>query len=298
MKFAIFFKRNTRRIRIDATEFNFINTLWANKKMKRLIFILSITIAGIIASFYDAYWGLLLYEWYAFASPLELSHETLVGSRLSLIVASVVVVTTLAQKKQLMVSSSCTFFCLGFLFICFCSLAVKLQFSLSFIASEIELIAKLILMALIVPVLLTDLKRIRLFILVVAISTGFLGCYYGVFGLFAGSSKILGPGRIGDNNGYAVWLVTSVPFIYFIGLQLKKRWMFIASRFIFFGNLLAIALTFSRGGLLACILVCALLFFYMRNKALLVILAFVALPPLVYYTSVIFLIRTRRAQSL
>ena len=88
------------------------------------------------------------------------------------------------------------------------------KFSLQYIFSAIELVAKLIVMTLVIPVLVDSLSKLRYFVLTIAVSGGLMGAYYGLFGLFAGSKQITGPGRIGDNNGYAVFLVALLPYIF------------------------------------------------------------------------------------
>lgn len=231
--------------------------------MKRVIFVLLVTTVGILASFVDSFYGLLLYAWYSFASPLDLTFGALQGSRLSLVVGFIVIATTLIQKKSLLKLHLVSAFLIAFLFCCFASLAMTGVFDLRTIFSQIELIAKLIAMTLITPTILTNTKKIRLFILVVAISVGVLGAYYGIFGLIAGSKKIIGPGRIGDNNGYAVLLVSSLPFIFFAGkyleLPFKKNFKIPILVGFFLANIVAIMLTFSRGGFLSACLVISLL---------------------------------------
>lgn len=234
--------------------------------MKRVIFILLVTLVGIIASFYDAYFGLLLYSWFSFASPLQLTFGELDGWRLSLLVGIVVIVTTLHQRRQLFVSSPLSYLSIAFLGACILSLAAPMHFSLSYVVGEIELIAKLIIMTLITPVLVVTLPRLRSLILVIAVSTGLLGFYYGVFGLLAGSISITGAGRIGDNNGYAVWLTGTLPILYFAGSQLKQPLQKLGARAVLFGNILAVLLTFSRAGLLSTGLCLSFLVFQMKNR--------------------------------
>ena len=67
--------------------------------MKRLIFVLLITATGVIASFIDAFYGLLLYTWYSFSSPLELTFGQLEDTRLSLLVGAVLILTTFPPQK-------------------------------------------------------------------------------------------------------------------------------------------------------------------------------------------------------
>ncbi len=238
--------------------------------MKRVLFVILITCVGIIASFVDAFYGLLLYNWYSFSSPLELTFGQLENTRLSLIVGAVVALTTFHQRRQIVVKHRITLLAVFFVFVCFCSLAAQSRFSVGYILSELELLVKILIMCLIVPVLVTSVSRLRIFILVIAISAGFLGAYYGVFGLFAGSRAIYGPGRIGDNNGYAVFLASLLPFIFYGGRHFPLRmpdWLRgMITCGLLAANCLALVLTYSRGGFLAGSTVLLLLATRLRSR--------------------------------
>lgn len=237
--------------------------------MKRILLISLITVVGLASSFIDAYYGLLLYTWYSFASPLELTYGALEGSRLSLIVALVVLATCFIQRGRLLPKHLLVYLGLSFVFVCFSSLAWRGVYTLGTLASQIEVMAKLIFMALLAPLLVDTLPKLRWFIATIAISAGVLGAYYGVFGLFAGSQSISGPGRIGDNNGYAVLLVAVLPFIAFsfsnLEILTKAYLAKLVTTGLLVGNVVAICLTFSRGGFLALCVTSLCLFFFIRN---------------------------------
>jgi len=254
----------------------------------RVAFILLITGIGIAAAvFINAFYGLLLYAFYAFASPLELTWGALEGSRLSFVVAALVIITALMQKQKIIFKHSIVFLSITFLFFCYISLAVKENIA-PFYWDQLYLLARVITMALVASAMIDDARKLRLYILAIAVFIGFLGAYYGIFGLFAGSTDITGPGRIGDNNGFSAWLVTALPFIYYSGLQLKKKSWRILSKIIFIGNIIAIMLTFSRGGFVALVVVLALLFFTIKRNiiifALIAACLFIFLLPSVDYS--------------
>jgi O-antigen ligase len=254
--------------------------------MKRTIFVLCISLLGIAYAFVDAYYGLLLYTWYAFASPLELTYGTLAGSRLSLTIAAIVIATTFQQKKQVVAHHILSLLMGLFLFGAFLSLAFSMQFSFSYIVGELELLFKLLFMAALAPVLINSIERLRYFIVAIALSVGILGFYYGVFGLLAGSTSISGPGRVGDNNGYAALLVGNLPLLALslphIPLLASKFQKIFVTLALVSGNILASILTFSRGGFLALSVVLILLLLnvkmlWTRILTWLIILPFLAL---------------------
>jgi len=238
--------------------------------MKRAIFVLCITLVGIILTFVDAYFGLLLYTWFAFASPLELTYGFLSGSKLSLIVAATLVIACLQQEKILFKKHILSLFLFLFIFACFLSLLKAENFALKYVISEIELIAKIIFIAALTPALIKTPKKLRWFIFTVAVSVGVLGFYYGVFGLFAGSKSIRGQGRIGDNNGYSVFLASALPFIFYsmrhVKLPISSLVQRLSTAALLLGNVIACALTFSRGGFIALCAVIVSLLLNVKSK--------------------------------
>lgn len=232
--------------------------------MKRLIFILAISLIGIWASFLDAFYGLLLHTWYTFGSPLELSFGKLSGSRLSLVVGAVVIIFTIQQHQRIFIRSAMTTLSIVFVASCFASLAISMKYDLISSIQITELIGKIVLMALVAPVILDSPQKIRVYIIVMTASSALLGAYYGTFGLIHGSREIVGPGKVGDNNGYAVWLTSTLPFIYLLGCRIPGLSARIFLWLLFLGNLLAIMLTFSRGGMIAALSV--MFFLLLQNK--------------------------------
>lgn len=253
--------------------------------MKRIIFIIGVTLIGIWAAvFKDVFYGVLLYAFYSFASPLELTWGALEGMKFSFVVAGIVLTSALVQKQKLIPSHKITFLCILFPIFCYISLGIRESVS-PYASYWIQLLSRTILMTLVAALLVDNAQKLRIYILAIAIFTGGLGAYYGIFGLLAGSTSISGPGRIGDNNGFAVWLNTALPFIYYGGLQLKnKSWRYLSKVF-FGGTILAIVLTFSRGGFVTLVVVLALILFNIRKKVILFFLIIVASVSILFLAS-------------
>ena len=85
---------------------------------KRIVFILAITGVGVIASFTDAFYGLLLYTFYSFVSPLELTWGGLAGARFSFMVGGVVILSALMQRRNIFPKHVIAYLCILFLFFC------------------------------------------------------------------------------------------------------------------------------------------------------------------------------------
>ena len=85
--------------------------------MKRIIFILALTVGGILASLLiDAYYGVLLYTFYSFTSPVDVTYGGLAGLRLSFIVAGVVIMSASIHRQNMFPKCSITFLVVLFVF--------------------------------------------------------------------------------------------------------------------------------------------------------------------------------------
>lgn len=246
--------------------------------MKREIFIIVITIVCIWLSFFsDCFYGLLLYAFYQLVSPLALvPWSGLSGARIAFVVAFFVILSALKQRQKLIINNKVTIFCILFLLVCFISLAVRKDASPAN-WDKFWVLTKLIIMLFVASGLINDLKKLRMYFLAVAIFIGPLTAYYGFFGLMAGSWSIVGPGggRFGDNNGYAVFLNMLLPFVYYAAANLKKRsWRFFG-KIIFAGNIIAVMLTFSRGGFITLMAVLFLIVFNKKRKLIIFLLCFI-----------------------
>lgn len=240
--------------------------------MKRIAFIIIVTILGVRASLItDSFYGILLYTFYAFASPVELSWGLLTGTRISFFVAGTVIIGAIIHRQKIILKNRIIAFLILFLFFCYLSLAIRQDASPADWV-RLQLLLRIGVIAIISAVLIDTPQKLRLYILGIAAFTGILGAYYGFAGLLAGSTSIIGPGRVGDNNGYSVWLNVSLPFIYYAGLQLKKlSWRYLA-KIVFLGNILAVVLTFSRGGFITLLALLGLVFVNIRTKQILLFL--------------------------
>jgi len=247
----------------------------------RTLFVILVTAIGLAATvFSDAFYGVLLYTFYCFASPLELLWGALEGSRLSFIVAGTAIICAFIQGKKLFIKHRLVFLLALFLFISYSSLAVRHDAS-SADWDKLELLSRIIIVSIFTAALIDTAEKLRVYILAVAAFTGILGAYYGIWGLFAGSQQIAGPGRVGDNNGYAVWLNMSIPFIYYAGLQLKDKSWRILAKIVLLGNMIAVMLTFSRGGFIALLVASVMMFVSVKKKVILfagiIFVAFIAM---------------------
>lgn len=132
--------------------------------------------------------------------------------------------------------------------------------------------SKLIVMALLTSTLLTNQKRIRYFLLLIAASIGFYGFKGGLFSLLTGGNyMIYGPGDsiIGANNSIGLALNMCLPVFWYLA-QEERGWIRWLLRATFLLSIPAIMFTYSRASALTVPIV-LLALFAGRGKLLLVL---------------------------
>jgi probable O-glycosylation ligase (exosortase A-associated) len=147
--------------------------------------------------------------------------------------------------------------------------------------APLNLYSRIILMSLLIVVLVQTFEHLRLLILVMAGSLGFIGFKFGLFGMRGGGVQFSEgyAGFIGDSNGLALAMVMTIPLCWYAIPLVKTRW---AKASFALGTLFSIAtvvLTFSRGCALG--LVAVLILIALRSKrkvGILVVLAFFTAP--------------------
>ncbi len=128
---------------------------------------------------------------------------------------------------------------------------------------------KAVAVALVTTGLVRSRRRLRILLLLVAFSIGFLGVKHGVFGLVRGGVRFdHGPGGLmKDNNSFALGLNMALPLLVAIATTDRQRWIRLAAAGTALLSLLTIFFTFSRGGLLTLAVVGALLVWRTRQRA-------------------------------
>jgi probable O-glycosylation ligase (exosortase A-associated) len=144
-------------------------------------------------------------------------------------------------------------------------------------------VAKILLMAAIVPLLIYGPTRIRWLLLVVALSIGFFGIKGGIFTILTGGSfTILGPrggGFISTNTYIALAFVMTGPLLVALARSEPNTWLRRALYAAGALTLFSVPFTYSRGALIG--LVCVVGLMFLRARAKLVLLV-VAIPLAIY----------------
>jgi putative inorganic carbon (HCO3(-)) transporter len=148
--------------------------------------------------------------------------------------------------------------------------------------NKLLFVFKIFLMSFVSTMLIHGKNRVRIFILVVALSIGFYGIKGGIFTLATGGNfKIWGPDGsfIGDNNSIGLALNMIFPLFVFIAREESNRYLQLGLKCA--APLIAISalFTYSRGALLGLVVVSMLIFPKLKRKGLVI---FLLLPVVIF----------------
>jgi probable O-glycosylation ligase (exosortase A-associated) len=143
---------------------------------------------------------------------------------------------------------------------------------------------RVVLMALLIPLLVRTEREFQMLFLIIAFSLGTLGVKFGAWGLLHGGVRFTQGygGMLSGNNEIALGLAMATPLCWYarrLSIARWARWLFLAMTV---GCIAAVVMTYSRGGALA--LTAALVLIIMReNRRLLTfVVIFVLAAPAVY----------------
>ncbi len=221
-----------------------------------LLIIIAISIP---ISFFRPYFGILVWTWITFLNP----HRYTWGFMYNFPVAAVVAVPTLAgclftsninkhflKRETLLLVGLWIWFCITFLH----AMQVPLfQAHLADAKLEWVRVSKVLLITFTMILLVTSQQRLKLLLMVTALSFGFLAIKGAIFGFRTGGGyRVWGPpdSFIADNNSFALAVNMSLPMLFYLARDEKRRayrWLFYL---VFACGVLSVVLTYSRGGLL------------------------------------------------
>lgn len=135
--------------------------------------------------------------------------------------------------------------------------------------AEWERVMKEMLMIFITIAVLNSERDVKLFAWVVGLSLGFYGAKGGIFTIVSGGSNhVLGPPEsyITDNNDLALALLTTIPIIWYLSLQVTHKWLRYGLIALAGLTLTAVAGSYSRGALLGGAAMLGMLWLKNKNK--------------------------------
>ena len=246
--------------------------------------VISIILVSLPIGIIRPYYGILVYAWVTYMYPQMLAWsfaQTFPVAKLAALSACAGIVINLAadlaplpkRENIVMVLLWCMF-----------------TFSSVFAVYQREAwkqwqdVSKLILMSLLTSTMLTDRKKVRYFLLVVALSIGFYGIKGGIFSIrLGGNGMVVGPGTsvIGANNSIGLALNMCLPMLWYLAVE-ERGFIRRALQIAFFLSIPAIMFTYSRASAVTLAVVLLALILKGRNAvtllAILLIAALIAVP--------------------
>lgn len=127
---------------------------------------------------------------------------------------------------------------------------------------------KAILITVLTTGMVRDRRRLRILLLLIVFSIGFLGAKRGLFGLLRGGARFHdGPGGfMSDNNSFALVLCMILPLLVGLALTEKRQVVRLAAAAVAALCTLSVLFTFSRGGFLTLCLVGSMLVWRSRRR--------------------------------
>ena len=254
--------------------------------MLRTIFVFAILFPGVIAGLFNRYAALLIYIWFALFRPQEWMWWDISNLRLSLVLGLLLVVPSLLTGVFPYIAHPISIGCILFLIS-----GLLGQFS----AYDpgigwywLDFLFRLVLVCLLAVTLISDQRRFRLALIVVAVSFGFHAAKAGLATILGGGLAF-GDGLAGafvDNNGYAVGMAMVTPLLVGGAQIVSQKWLrrgfYVAAALIPF----AIVSTYSRGGFLAVGAAGIVLLVQQRRRGLAIAAAILVSIPLYWFISV------------
>lgn len=253
----------------------------------RGILLLIITIPLSLVAAFDGRIGLLAYISFSLLRP---DYMAFAAGRFnySLMIALGLLVGSIRYLTDVLFLGPRTFF-----FWCLLLLQVPLYLSAIFAVypayatnSYMQFLRMSVIM-LLIPGLVSNLEQFKRLFLVTAISLGIHGFWYGFTGTLSGGARIhvgIG-GFMSDNNSFAIGLAMILPFLWYAPALFEKKWMRMGLFAMFGFTLMAIVLTFSRGGALAAGTSVLMLAWRSRRRFLVMALVVLSLLPVGYLVS-------------
>jgi putative inorganic carbon (hco3(-)) transporter len=234
--------------------------------MIRQIFVLCIITVGTYCALQAPFYALLFYLWNAYFRPeMWLWNNFLQAANLSYVIGCYTIIATFLSGKKFILNTNTTFI-FPFLVQTFISVLVSSYYEYSWPFwkefLKINIIGYLIL------ILVDDFSKLRMALLVIALSLGFEGAKQGWFYLLTrpGLPNTNPLPFLGDNNGVAVGMLMLVPIVGMLAQTASWKWARLAYSVLLIGVLYRAISTYSRGGFLACTALAVIYWLQSRYK--------------------------------
>lgn len=251
----------------------------------RDILVLAVIVGSLPFCFLRPHTGILMWVWVGLMNPHQLAWSTAP----TFPVAQVVAIATLAgipfapdRKKFPWVWESSLLLSLLLLFFLTTCLALNQRDAWA----ELSRVAKIYLMTLATLFFFQSRLRLRLLMLIIALSIAFFGVKGAIYSVFisGGEHRIFGPPNsfIADNNALALAELMILPLLYYLGFEMVSKWSRGALHLCAMLTLVSVIFSYSRGALLALLALLLFWLVYSKRKWIVIlgltVLVFAAIP--------------------
>lgn len=214
------------------------------------------------------YLGLLVWSWLGYMNPNRLTYGFATNFPWVQLVA-IITLLGLAfsnERKRIPIS---TVSVLLFLFLAWTG--VTTFFAVEPVAAFAKFMEflKVLVMVFVTLMLVNTRERMHWLVWMIVVSLGFYGLKGGLFTVLTGGhSHVLGPAKsfIADNNALALALSMTIPFMRYLQLHATRKWVRVGLGVGMLLTGVAILGTYSRGGLVALVIVAGTLFLKSRRR--------------------------------
>lgn len=219
------------------------------------------------------YIGLLVWSWLGYMNPHRLTFGFAYSFPWVMLIAVITLLSLLVSKENKRIPKS-TVSVLLVLFLLWTGFTTFFAAVPDSAWSSWQTFAKIMVMVFATLMLVNSRERMHWLVWVIVISLGFYGLKGGLFTItHGGDNRVLGPAGsfIADNNDLAQALCMVLPLMRYLQLQTSKKLMKVGLGLAMFLTGTAILGTYSRGGLVALVVVSAALFLKSRRRITLAI---------------------------
>lgn len=214
------------------------------------------------------YLGLLVWSWLGYMNPNRLTYGFAYGFPWVQLIAIVTLLGLAfsSERKRIPISSVSVL-----LFVFLAWTGVTTVFAVEPVAATAKFMEflKILVMVFVTLMLVNTRKRMHWLVWMIVVSLGFYGLKGGLFTILTGGhSHVFGPAEsfIADNNALALALSMTIPFMRYLQLHAARKWVRIGLGVSMLLTGVAILGTYSRGGMIALVIVAGALFLKSRRR--------------------------------
>jgi putative inorganic carbon (hco3(-)) transporter len=226
--------------------------------------------------------GVYAYTWFALMRPDVLAFSPpRPYSQLLAVVALIGALRSFYYLKRVVTNSNV--WLVAVLYLCIL-MSIVLAPNTAEVLPQFDLLSRALLMAVLIPLMVGTEIELRILLCLMGLSLGVVGIKYGLFGLVSGGARFSQGygGMITDNNDMALAFNMSIPFLWFMLPKIPWRSIQLVFLGFIFCTMVAVVMTFSRGGALTLGFIMLLALFYSKNRLIMLALfAVMSLPGVV-----------------